>query len=182
VEVFAKALDRLEQLRIPTIAAVQGRCMGGGFELALSCDLIIAERSASFSFPEASLGILTLQGGVIQLAERVGRAKAVELVLLSERISADQMATWNVINHVVNEGDLSREVEAIAERLAAGPHRAYAATKALLHLWSLEGSKGAKSHLYDLSMPLFDTEDVQTALRLAADAIVAGKPLPKTTL
>jgi enoyl-CoA hydratase/carnithine racemase len=181
VEVFAKALDRLEQLGIPTIAAVQGRCMGGGFELALSCDLIIAERSALFSFPEASLGILTLQGGVIQLAERVGRAKAIEMVLLSERISAEQMAAWNVINRVVNDGDLSREVEAIAERLATGPHRAYAATKALLRFWSLEGSKGAKAALYDLSMPLFDTADVQTALRLAADAIVAGRPFPKTT-
>jgi enoyl-CoA hydratase/carnithine racemase len=153
--------------------------MGGGFELALSCDLIIAERSASFSFPEATLGILTLQGGVVHLAERVGRAKAIELVLLSEQISAEQIAAWNVINRVVNEGDLNREVEAIAERLANGPHRAYAATKALLHLWSLEGSKGAKGALYDLSMPLFDTEDVQTALRLAADALLLGSPFLK---
>jgi enoyl-CoA hydratase/carnithine racemase len=72
IEVFANALDRLERLPIPTIAAVQGSCQGGGFELALACDLIIATRSARFAFPEARLGILTLQGGVVRLAERIG--------------------------------------------------------------------------------------------------------------
>lgn len=74
VEEFAKALDRLERLTIPSIAAVQGGCMGGGFELALSCDMIVADRSARFAFPEARLGILTLQGGMIQIAARVARS------------------------------------------------------------------------------------------------------------
>src|SRR5260221_4698296 len=60
VEVFANALDRLGQLDIPTIASVQGGCAGGGFELALACDMIIASRSARFSFPEALIGIMTL--------------------------------------------------------------------------------------------------------------------------
>ncbi len=55
VEVFAEALDRLERLNIPTLAAVQGACMGGGFELALSCDMIVASKSARFAFPEAVL-------------------------------------------------------------------------------------------------------------------------------
>jgi enoyl-CoA hydratase/carnithine racemase len=181
VEVFAKALDCLEQLEIPTVAAVQGRCAGGGFELALSCDLIVAARSARFAFPEALLGIVTLQGGVIHLAERIGRAKAVELVFLSEPVAAEQMASWNVINRVVDDGDLDLEIENLAERLADGPPRAYAATKALMRLWSLEGSKSAKNALYDLSMSLFDTEDVQTALRRAAAAIIAGEYLPKAT-
>jgi enoyl-CoA hydratase/carnithine racemase len=58
IQVFAEALDHLERLPIPTIAAVQGGCMGGGFELALSCDLILAARSARFSFPEARVGIV----------------------------------------------------------------------------------------------------------------------------
>jgi enoyl-CoA hydratase/carnithine racemase len=72
IEVFAKALERLEALKIPSIAAVHGGCMGGGFELALSCDFIVAARSARFAFPEARVGIMTLQGGVVQLAERIG--------------------------------------------------------------------------------------------------------------
>jgi enoyl-CoA hydratase/carnithine racemase len=179
IEVFAKALDCLDQFRIPTIAAVQGGCLGGGFELALSCDLIVAERSAHFAFPEALLGLLTLQGGVIQLSERIGHVKAIELVLLAESIFAEQLASWNVINCVVNDDDLEQEVERIAGRLAAASACVFAATKDLLRLWSRDGAAAAKRALYDLSISLFDTADVQTALRRAAEAVSAGQLFPK---
>ncbi len=66
IEVLAEALTELARLAIPTIAAVQGRCLGGGLELALGCDLVIAGRSAQFGCPEALLGIVTLQGGVFR--------------------------------------------------------------------------------------------------------------------
>lgn len=178
VEVFARALNTLERLSIPTIAAVQGDCMGGGFELALSCDMIVAARSARFAFPEALLGIVTLQGGMIQIAERIGRAKAAELVFLSEPVSAEQMAQWNVVNRVTDDDELMMEVEVLAGRLAAGPRRAYAATKALWRILCQEGPTRAKDALYDISMPLFDTDDVQIALREAADAVSKGKPFP----
>jgi hypothetical protein len=98
IEVFADALEQLRRLPIPTVAAVQGGCMGGGFELALSCDLIVAAKSARFSFPEARLGILTLQGGMMLIAERVGWAKAAEMVFLSQPVSAEQLHGWNVVN------------------------------------------------------------------------------------
>lgn len=179
IEVFARALESLEQLKIPTIAAVQGACIGGGFELALSCDLIVAGRSARFAFPEARVGIMTLQGGVIQMAERIGRAKAIELVMLSEPVSAEQMAAWNVVNTVTDDASLASEVEGIAQRLSTGPIAAYAATKDLLRVWKQGGQKKAQDALYDVSMPLFDSEDVQTALRNAANAINTGKPFPK---
>jgi enoyl-CoA hydratase/carnithine racemase len=178
VEIFAKALDRLEQLPIPTIAGVQGGRMGGGFELALSCDMIIAERSARFAFPEAQLGILTLQGGMIRIAEHMGRAKAAELVFLSEPVDAEDMAAWTVVNRVVKDGDLDKEIWTLVARLAAGPAKAYAATKSVWRLWAEQGAGCAKAALYDISMPLFDAEDVQKALRDAAEAIDSGKPLP----
>lgn len=181
IQVFAEALDHLERLSIPTLAAVQGGCMGGGFELALSCDLILAARSARFAFPEARLGILTLQGGMMQIAERVGRAKAAELVFLSEPVTAEEMRQWNVINQVVDDDDLESQAVALATRLAEGPTKAFAATKALWRLQSEEGVKAAKAKLYDVSMPIFDTEDARTALRNAADAINAGKPFPAAT-
>ena len=181
IEVFAEALDHLGRLSIPTIAAVQGGCMGGGFELALSCDMIVAARSARFAFPEARLGILTLQGGMMQIADRVGRAKAAELVFLSEPVTAVEMRHLNVINQVVDDDDLESEAVALATHLAEGPTKAFAATKALWRLQSEEGVKAAKAKLYDISMPIFDTEDAQTALRNAADAINAGKPFPAAT-
>jgi enoyl-CoA hydratase/carnithine racemase len=179
IEVFARALDHLQELEIPTIASVQGGCLGGGFELALGCDLIIAGRSARFGFPEALGGILTLQGGVYNVAERIGRAKAIELAFLSEPVSAEQMAQWNVINRVIEDHLLSQETEALAIRLASGPVMAYAATKDLLRIWQREGVTGARKALYDLSMPLFETDDVQQALRAAADAMNTGTPYRK---
>ena len=179
IGVFAKAIEVLEQLKIPTIAAVQGACMGGGFELALGCDLIVAARSARFAFPEARVGIVTLQGGVFQMAERIGRSKAIEMAFLSEPVAAEQMAVWNVVNHVVEDAALEAEAEALAQRLATGSPGAYAATKALLSLWRQGGQTAASAALYDLSMPLFDTQDVQTAIKSAAVALDAGHPLPK---
>ena len=179
IEVFARALDHLQELEIPTIASVQGGCMGGGFELALGCDLIIAGRSARFAFPEGLGGIPTLQGGVYNMAERIGRAKAIELAFLSEPVSAEQMAQWNVVNRVIEDHLLSQETEALAIRLASGPAMAYAATKDLLRIWQRKGVIGARKALYDLSMPLFETDDVQQALRAAADAMNTGTPYPK---
>ena len=167
IEVYAKALDLLSDLPIPTVAVVQGGCMGGGFELALSCDLIIAGRSARFAFPEATVGIMTLQGGVYQLAERVGRSRALELVMLSTPVNAPQMAEWNVVNMVVGDDALDAAANDLAQRLAAGPAGAYAATKALMKTWRDNGPSAARDVLYDLSMPLFDTQEVQEGLRQA---------------
>jgi enoyl-CoA hydratase/carnithine racemase len=119
IQVFAEALDHLERLSLPTITAVQGGCMGGGFELALSCDLIIAAKSAHFAFPEARLGIVTLQAGMMQIAERVDRAKAAEIVFFSEPTTAEQMRQWNVVNRVVEDTDLESEAAALAVLLAS---------------------------------------------------------------
>ena len=74
--------------------------------------------------------------------------------------------------------DLDSEAAALATRLADGPTKAFAATKALWRLQAEQGVKAAKAKLYDLSMPLFETQDARTALRNAADAINAGKPFP----
>jgi enoyl-CoA hydratase/carnithine racemase len=181
VEVFANALDRLEQLDIPTIASVQGGCAGGGFELALACDMIIASRSARFSFPEGLVGIMTLQGGVYNIAERIGRTKAVELAFLSDPVAAEQLAQWNVVNRVVDDAALVKETNALAERLATGPAMVYAATKQLLRIWQCEGVHGARKALYGISMPLFGTDDTQRALRNVAAAVNAGQPFPRAT-
>jgi enoyl-CoA hydratase/carnithine racemase len=178
IEVYAHALENLKTLPIPTMAAVQGICMGGGFELALSCDLIMAARSAKFSFPEARLGILTLQGGMMQIAERVGRVKAAEMVFLSEPVTAAQLHEWNAVNWVVEDAELGSKSAEIATRLARGPTKAYAATKAIWTLQDAKGEAAAKAALYDISMPMFETEDARKALRDAARAVESGEPFP----
>jgi enoyl-CoA hydratase/carnithine racemase len=181
IEVFAEALEQLRQLEIPTLAAVQGGCAGGGFELAMTCDMIIAGRSAWFSCPEAGIGILTLQGGMLQLADRLGPARAAELVFLSERVSAEQLYAWNVVNRVVDDAALAQAARDLGVRLATGPTRVYAATKALWRLQAEAGGRAARGKLYALSMPLFDTRDVKAAQNAAAEAVDAGRPFPKMT-
>jgi enoyl-CoA hydratase/carnithine racemase len=180
IEVLATALDQLRRLDIPTVAAVQGSCVGGGFEIALTCDMIIAARSARFSSPEAQLGITTLQGGMLDLASRLGRTRAAELVFLSTPTSADQMCAWNVVNTVVDDDDaLDHAARDVASTLAAGPTRAYAATKALWRLQTQAGDSAARAALYDTSMPVFETRDARVAVEVAAEAVSAGRPFPK---
>jgi enoyl-CoA hydratase/carnithine racemase len=77
--------------------------------------MIIASRSARFSFPEGLVGIRTLQGGVHQIAERIGRTKAIELAFLSDPVPAEQLAQWNVVNRVVDDEALVRETDALAK-------------------------------------------------------------------
>ncbi len=170
IGIYADALDRFDSLAIPTLAVIQGGCRGGGFELALSCDFILAARTAEFSFPEAQVGILTLQGGMYLLAERIGLPKAMELVMLSTPVSASQLLNWNAVNTVVADDELEAAASEMAGRLAAGPTAVYACTKQLLRLWRDKGRPAAREALYDMSMPFFDTPQVQASLKRVANA------------
>lgn len=180
IEVYAEALDYLDRLSIPIVAAVQGRCLGGGLELVLSCDLVVSARSALFGCPEALLGIPTLQGGVFQLAQRIGRTRAIEFVFLSDMYTAEAMERMNLVNKVVADDELEDAAGALVDLLASGPPQAFAVTKTLLRAWAAGGLSGAKSVLYDIAMPLFETEDVQAALRKAASAAGQDRPFPIT--
>lgn len=171
VAVYATALHELENLPIPTVAVIQGRCRGGGFELALSCDFICAAAGANFAFPESQLGIITLQGGVLQLADRIGRTRALEMTTVAQPVGAAKLHGWNVVNWVVDGTALTIESQRIGKLLASRSSQAFAATKALLKLAQFGGTWAARDQLYPISMPLFDTQEVQTALIEAAQRI-----------
>ena len=115
------------------------------------------------------------------MADRIGRSRAAELVFLCERISAAQLCAWNVINRVVDDATLEQVARDLAMRLAAGPTLAYAATKALWRIQAESGERAAREVLYDRSMPLFETQDAKAALKVAAQALEAGRPRPKMT-
>ncbi|MEU9175060.1 enoyl-CoA hydratase/isomerase family protein [Streptomyces sp. NPDC048420] len=171
-------INRFEQLPIPVVAAVQGLCYGGGFELALRADIILAGESARFGHPEQSLGIVTLLGGIHRVAERAGRARAYEWALTSEQVPATVMAEAGVINRVVPDDELRTEAESFARKIAAGPTRAHVVHKALLRSWATGGIPAADQQLFDLAVPLFETEDVKDGLASAAQALKEGRPRP----
>ena len=116
-------LDRIEQLPIPTIAAINGFAYGGGLELAMACTLRIAAENARMGLPETSLGILPGYGGTQRLARLVGRAKAFELVLTSEKgVTAAEAERIGLVNRVVPAGQALVSARELARKIAAnGP-------------------------------------------------------------
>jgi enoyl-CoA hydratase/carnithine racemase len=149
----------IEALRVPTIAAVQGIAFGGGFELALSCDFIVAAENALFRCVEVTTGMLPIAGALQRLAERVGRGRASRLAMLGEPIPGTIAGQLGIASHVVPEADLARTVEALAQKLAVGPTKSYAATRTLLKAWSAGGVPLADAMMLDVTMDLFNTED-----------------------
>jgi len=122
--------DRLARLPQPTIAAIHGYCLGGGFELALACDFRVADATAVFGLPEVDIAIVPSSGGTVALTRLVGPGRAKELILLRDRFDADEALRFGVVSEVVEEGAaLDRALE-MAERLATLPPLAVRVAKA----------------------------------------------------
>ncbi len=177
-ERYMSVFNRFERLPIPVVAAVQGLCFGGGLELALRADVIFAGNSARFGHPEQSLGIVTLLGGIYRVAERAGRALAAEWGMTSQQVPASVMAHHGVINRVVDDNVLIAEAMAFVEKAAEGPTLAYAAHKALLRAWAVGGVTAADQAMFDIAMPLFESNDAKRGMFSAVSALKAGKPRP----
>ncbi|MBB6443613.1 enoyl-CoA hydratase/isomerase family protein [Bacillus benzoevorans] len=113
--------DRISLIKKPIIGAVKGFVFGGGFELALSCDVLIAASGTQFSFPEVNLGVMPGAGGTQRLTKIVGRVKALEWVWTGERISAETALAHGMINRIVSEELLMEETKKFAKKLAKKP-------------------------------------------------------------
>ncbi|WP_027134820.1 enoyl-CoA hydratase-related protein [Geminicoccus roseus] len=119
-------LARLPGLAKPVIAAVNGMAVGGGFELALACDLVLAVDTAKFWLPEPRVGIVA-DAASLRLPKRLPRARAMELLLTGRRLDAAEAAAWGLVNQVVAQADLMAAAEALAAEIVAGAPLAIAA-------------------------------------------------------
>ena len=164
----------IEALRIPTIASVRGGVFGGGFELALSCDFIVASSTTVFHCIEITSGMCPIAGAVQRIAERGGRATAARLAMLGDKFSAAEAKGYNLLHDVVEDTALDRVTDDLARRLAAGPTRALAATKALLKAWSTGGVPGADAIMLDTTIELFESRDARHGIGTLSDAMKAG--------
>ncbi|HJU28968.1 MAG TPA: enoyl-CoA hydratase-related protein [Candidatus Binataceae bacterium] len=113
-----RVMQTIEDLPIPTIAAVNGFALGGGLELALACDLIIASEKARFGQPEINLGLIPGFGGTQRLPHRIGQARARELIMTGEMFDAKMASEWGLANKVVAPDQLLSEARKLAEKLA----------------------------------------------------------------
>ena len=164
----------IEGFRVPTVCAVNGMAFGGGFELALSCDFIVAAEDATFRCVEVTTGMLPIAGALQRLAERAGRCRASRWAMLGEPISGRLAGDLGIISHAVASGDLERVSSELVDTLATGPTRSYHTTKTLLKAWSAGGVSAADAVMLDLTMELFNTEDVQRGFASTAKAFDAG--------
>ena len=124
--------DLLEASRLPVIAAVNGFALGGGFELALACDFILAARGAKVGMPEVTLGVIPGMGGTQRLVQRVGVARARELIYTGALIDADAAARIGLVNEVTEPAELLPRARAVAAEIAARAPLAVAAAKQAL--------------------------------------------------
>ena len=110
--------DRIQSIHKPIIAAVSGWCLGGGNELAMSCDMIIASETAHFGQPEITIGVIPGAGGTQRLTQAVGKAIAMEMVLANRTLSADEALQYGLVNRVVPVERCLDEALALAAKIA----------------------------------------------------------------
>jgi enoyl-CoA hydratase len=154
-----RALSRLEALPFPTIAAVKGFALGGGCELAMACDMILASPSATFGQPEVKLGVIPGFGGTQRLVRRVGRQRALELMLTGRNIKATEAAELGLVLTVVEDQDVVEAALALATRIARNGPAAIALVKRCVD--QSEGQDARAGHAAEQAMfaLCFATED-----------------------
>ncbi|MCB8921486.1 MAG: enoyl-CoA hydratase/isomerase family protein [Ardenticatenaceae bacterium] len=115
---FIDYWDRLRRVRKPVIAAVSGFALGGGCELAMACDMIVASESAQFGQPEINLGVIPGAGGTQRMTRAVGKALAMEIVLNDRRLSAAEAQQFGLVNRVVPVEVYLEEAVKLAQQIA----------------------------------------------------------------
>lgn len=157
----------------PVIAAVNGMAMGGGFELALAADLIVAADSAVFALPEVQLGMLADSGGVLRLPRRLPAAIAREMLLTGRRMGADEAARWGLVNQVVAPAALLDAAQALARQIVAAAPLAITALRQVLRATETQPVQDAfrtmRSGAIDAYQTMLRSEDALEGPRAFAE-------------
>ncbi|MBF0102903.1 MAG: enoyl-CoA hydratase/isomerase family protein [Desulfobacterales bacterium] len=162
---FLGLLHQLESLPYPTMAAVQGICVAGGLEIALSMDMIWAGDTAMLGQAEASIGAIPFAGGAQRLAARCGVAKAKEIVFTGKFYPAAKFEELNIVNRVVPTQELKDKARKFMKGISEnGPTLAYKAVKEILAEYQVQGIADADRLTLDKSVGIFETEDLKTGI------------------
>ncbi len=152
-------LDRIRAIKKPIIAAVSGYCLGGGNELAMMCDMIVASETARFGQPEINLGVIPGAGGTQRLTRAIGKAIAMEMVLNNRMLSAEEAAHFGLVNRVVPpERYLDEAISLAAEIAARAPLAVRLAKEAVNHAFESFLADGLKDERRAFYL-LFATQD-----------------------
>lgn len=172
--VFIDLWDRLARIRKPIMAAVSGYCLGGGNELAMACDMVVASETAKFGQPEIGIGVIPGAGGTQRLARSVGKALAMEMVLNNRWLSAEEALQHGLVNHVYPVESYLDEALKLANSIACQAPVAVRLGKEAVraaHEMSLSAGIAHERKLFYL---LFATEDQSEGM-----AAFVGKRKPE---
>lgn len=157
--------DKIGQLKKPVVAAVSGFALGGGCELAMACDLIVASETAVFGQPEVQIGVMPGAGGTQRLTKIVGKALSMEMNLTGRRLTAREALSFGLVNRVVPVESYLSEAKKLAHTIAAQPALAVQAAKAsVLHAVDSKLSEGLSFERLSFYR-LFDTQDQKEGMK-----------------
>ncbi|MFC7443007.1 enoyl-CoA hydratase-related protein [Laceyella putida] len=157
--------ERIRRISKPIIAAVKGYALGGGNELAMCCDMIVAGETAKFGQPEINIGVMPGAGGTQRLTKAIGKAKAMELILTGRMITAEEGAEWGLVNRVVPDEHVEGEALDLAQDIAKKPPVAVRLAKQAINKaqeLTLEQGLQFEQHAFYL---LFSSEDQREGMQ-----------------
>ncbi len=157
--VFGQAFETLSDFRGVSIAAINGFAMGGGLEVALACDLRIAEEQAQMALPEAKVGLLPCAGGTQNLATLVGEGWAKRMILCGERLKAEKALQIGLVEEVVATGKSLEQALILAAKVEEQSPVAVSACKTLIQQGRFGSTRGALPLEREMFVTLFDSKD-----------------------
>ena len=163
-EMFKRLNDTLENAPVPTVAALNGGVLGGGLELALTCDMIIAADTAYLGQVEVAVGLLPLLGGTQRLVQRAGVVRAKEITMMGRRHTPEAFERWGIINLVVPEDELQTAAMTWARQLAAGPTKVLSGIKTLANESARHGIAAADKLQVKVNDMIFATADCKRGM------------------
>jgi enoyl-CoA hydratase/carnithine racemase len=169
---FAAALDAIERYPYPTLAALNGHAIGGGLELALSCDLRIAAAGAYLRMPPAKLGLVYSHTGIQKFIDAIGAPRTRELFLVGRRVDAQTALAWGLVNAVDDEDKLAEQAVAMAETIASAAPLAQRGNKRVIR--ELLVARGrldpeTEQDLLELRLASLASEDFREAVQAFAE-------------
>jgi enoyl-CoA hydratase/carnithine racemase len=168
---FDAAIDALEAYPYPTVAALNGHAIGGGLELALSCDLRIAAAPAKFAMPPAKLGLVYSHTGIQKFIDAIGAPRTRQLFLVGARIDAARALSWGLVNEIVAPADLADEAVKLAREIAANAPLSLMGNKQVIRA-VLEAraqlDPAVEKELLELRRACFSSEDFKEGVRAFA--------------
>jgi enoyl-CoA hydratase/carnithine racemase len=169
---FEAMMRELEDVPLPTVAALNGGVLGGGLELALTCDITIAADTAFLGQVEVVVGLLPLLGGTQRIAQRAGIARAKEIAMLGRRHTPEAFERWGIINQVVPESELASASLNWARQLASGPTKVIQGVKMQANLEARGGIAAADARQVEINEMIWKARDRQRG----ADAFATTGP------